>query len=290
MSSLRDKSPTSTNAADSAVRTLADATDAAQTLARSAAADKTVMLAQVGALIAHEVNNLLSPALSRCDLLRDVLSHDAAAFRHLDAIQTSVAQAAEISRTILDVAAGDEAKSRAMVMPCIQNVFDNLLPPHASSKVDLRESNPALCVAISTQELSHVVLNVILNALQATRETGGRVLVSARLSQQCARSTRNTVHDFVEIAVIDQGTGVDAGLLSKCYGTLSWERGRFVGKNLGTLLCRLLVERAGGEIKVLSERGLGTTVTVLLPKADYSTSGTSTTSLASTESETELPA
>lgn len=273
-----------------ATRSLAGASEAAQQIADSAATDNTVMLAQVGALIAHEVNNLLSPALARCDLLRTDLANGTANSKLIDAIQSSVAQASTISKTILEVAGNGNKRARTLVSPCVQNVVDTLLPPSVRSRIEVGALDARLCVAISKEELTHIVLNVVLNALQATTNTRRPITISCESTRQLQRSTRNSNRELAAIVISDQGVGTDTAVLLCCYRTLSWEQGRFVGKNLGTLLCRLLVERAGGEIEVHSERGRGTTVTVWLPTADYSSSGTSTTSPASTDSETELPA
>lgn len=272
------------------MRSLAGASEAAQLISDSAAADKTVVLAQVGALIAHEVNNLLSPALARCDMLRSDVAKGKDASKLIDDIQFSIAQASAISKTILDVAGNSSECSRTLVLPCVQYVVDHLLPPIARSRIEVGEIDAKLCVATSGEELTHIVLNVLLNALRATSKTGQPVRIGCEAKRPRPCSTRNSNRELAAIVISDDGVGTDAAVLSSYYRTLSWEHGRFVGKNLGTLLCRLLVERASGEIEVQSERGRGTAVTVWLPTADYSASGTSTTSPASTDSETKLPA
>lgn len=290
MAPSRDKSSPESSPTESVVRSVTAATAAAHRLANAAAADKTVLLAQVGALIAHEVNNLLSPALSRCDVVRGQLARSGQPTTQIDSIEESVGQAASISRTILDVASGELDVVQSPVAPCILQVVTKLLPLNARHRIEVGDLDPTLGVAISSLGLSHIILNVVLNALEATHGKLGRVRVSTELGHPGDGSTRNSEQQFVAIVVSDNGTGTDASSLSKCYRTSAWSQGRFVGRNLGTLLCRLLVERAGGEIEVDSERGRGTTVWVWLPRADYSTSGTSTTSAGSTDSDTELSA
>lgn len=286
----RDTPHVRSSAVDSTGRALENATIAADDLARFTATDRTIMLAQVGALLAHEVNNLLSPALARCDILRESLSDSPTCSRLADAIQASISQAAVIARTILNVAAGESGHSCAPVAGCVEDVVENLLPPDARPRVEVGEINPSLWVATSRHELTQVLLNVILNSIDASRENQGRIRVLIESDSPLARSTRNTRAGRVAIVVSDSGSGADAAMLAEYYRTLSWECGRFVGKNLGTLLCRLIVERAGGDIEVQSQRGRGTIVKVWLPIADYAAPGTSTTSPAATDKVTELPA
>jgi signal transduction histidine kinase len=128
------------------------------------------------------------------------------------------------------------------------------------------EIDPKLRVGLSEAEISHVLLNVILNALKASSASDGQVALEVSTGMPPSCSTRNAYRRMISISVSDRGSGAHGSLLQSCYRTLSWERGRFVGKNLGTLLCRMIVERAGGQIEVESSPGRGTTVTVFLPE------------------------
>lgn len=250
-----------------AIRSLAAASEASEELANSTSGDATVMLAQVGALIAHEVNNLLSPALARCDLLRAAVGPGSEAYNLIDGVQVSIAQAAEVARVVLKIAGGETTNACASVGTAISHTVRLLLPEATRARVAVVGGDSYLRVRLSEGELSHVLLNVLLNALKAINTNQGWVEVEVREVLHADCSKRNTGRRMVAISVRDSGRGVDGDLLKKCYRTLSWEQGRFVGKNLGTLLCRMIVERAGGQIDVVSSPGKGTTVTVLLPEA-----------------------
>ncbi len=251
----------------SALLSLTSASEASKELERAASGDATLALAQVGALIAHEVNNLLSPALARCDLLRSIAGRSGEAYLLIDSIQASIAQAADVARVILRIASGETTNAPAGVSDAISHTVRLLLPEADRARVKVIAGMSSLRVHMSHVELSHVLLNILLNALKASREANGVVEVQVRDGLQSESSTRNTVRGMVAITVTDRGCGADGSLLTTCYRTMSWEEGRFVGKNLGTLLCRMIVERAGGQIEVVTSPGKGTSVTVLLPEA-----------------------
>lgn len=244
------------------MRSVAQASTAAQQLADASVTDSTVALAQVGALIAHEVNNLLSPALARCDLLRHEVDGNGGAGTLVQQIQASIAQASAISTVVLELAGADSCGSTTRLEPCLRHVLDTLLSPSVRARVHIGSVDSSLVVNISSSALSHVILNVVLNALEATRSARGLVCIELGTC-----STRNTSDDRVALIIRDNGVGADASLLRQYYRTFFWGQDRFVGKNLGTLLCRLLVDRAGGEIAVESAPGQGTAVTIFLNKA-----------------------
>ncbi len=108
--------------------------------------------------------------------------------------------------------------------------------------------------------LALLLRNLIGNALKFTPE-GGRIGVSAQLSRP----------SLIDIRVTDTGTGMTAEQVQKLFGgtlsqTLAGTRSER-GTGLGLMLCRDFVERSGGELRIDSAPGRGTTVTFSLPKA-----------------------
>jgi two-component system response regulator PhcR len=109
---------------------------------------------------------------------------------------------------------------------------------------------------IGSTELTQVLINVVANAAQALLERnklGGRVVVGA--AEDGA---------MVRITVDDNGPGMSAEILGKV-GTPFFSTRR-EGTGLGVAQCRRLVERAGGQFRIESVEGQGTTVTCTIPK------------------------
>jgi signal transduction histidine kinase len=120
-------------------------------------------------------------------------------------------------------------------------------------EVDIAESLPK--VNADTKRLTWVVVNLVRNAWQYTPE-GGRVTV--RLYQQDGKLT---------LDVEDTGTGIAEEdlerLFSRFYRVGSDTQVRGIG--LGLYIAKAIIEAHGGEIRVVSEEGVGSTFTVLLP-------------------------
>ena len=107
-------------------------------------------------------------------------------------------------------------------------------------------------MALDNESLKQLYLNLMLNALEAMGK-GGTLRVGA-----AERGGR------LEVSVADSGPGMPPEVLKRVgspfYSTKS------TGSGLGLFLARRLAQSAGGELKITSEPGRGTTCTVRMPK------------------------
>jgi signal transduction histidine kinase len=112
-------------------------------------------------------------------------------------------------------------------------------------------------VRMSATELTQVLINVVANGAQAVAARGtphGRVSIVARSDA-----------DMLEIQVRDDGIGMAPEVLNRV-GTPFFTT-RPDGTGLGLAQCQRLVGTVGGRFRIESERGIGTTVTIILPTA-----------------------
>ncbi len=104
-----------------------------------------------------------------------------------------------------------------------------------------------------------IIRNLISNALKFT-ETGGEIKVSSI-----------DLNDFIEITVSDNGIGISMEDQSKLFNLTSLHTRKGTNKESGTglglNLCRELTLKQGGDIKIESKTGEGTSVIFTLPKA-----------------------
>jgi signal transduction histidine kinase len=112
-------------------------------------------------------------------------------------------------------------------------------------------------VRMSATELTQILINIVANGAQAVAARGqahGSVSISAR-----------TDDGMLELAVHDDGIGMPPDVLKRV-GTPFFTT-RSEGTGLGLAQCQRLVGTAGGRMRIESEQGKGTTVTILLPLA-----------------------
>ncbi|HMG24922.1 MAG TPA: ATP-binding protein [Kofleriaceae bacterium] len=129
------------------------------------------------------------------------------------------------------------------------------IPARASIGYDGPGSLPP--VRMSATELTQVLINVVANGAQAVAARGvphGKVSIVARSDA-----------DMLELQIRDDGVGMAPEVLSRV-GTPFFTT-RPDGTGLGLAQCQRLVGTAGGRFRIESERGIGTTVTIILPTA-----------------------
>lgn len=136
------------------------------------------------------------------------------------------------------------------------SMFQRLTVPERAS-IGYRGPKALPHIRMSPVELTQVLINLIGNATQAVvarGEPNRSVAVEARLQG-----------DMLELQVRDDGVGIPPDVLKRV-GT-PWFTTRKEGTGLGIANCQRLIGSAGGRLRIESEPGVGTTVTILLPTA-----------------------
>jgi signal transduction histidine kinase len=123
----------------------------------------------------------------------------------------------------------------------------------ARLELDVPDDLPA--VRADGPQLAQVFVNLFLNSLDAMAE-GGVIRVAARPAAGDAR--------LVEIDVIDSGRGVPPDILPFIFDPF-FTTGKPKGTGLGLSVSHGIVAKHGGDIRVSSEPGRGTTFTIVLP-------------------------
>jgi signal transduction histidine kinase len=162
-----------------------------------------------------------------------------ARFENLDSYTTVTIAGTDLSESIRQV----EQQFRSMAE--VRGV---------SIHLDLQQP---LSVAVQTDEVALLISNLLLNALQHSSR-GTDIKITSQASPDC-----------VEFTIRDQGEGIDPDALPHVFerfyrGDPSRNRNTG-GTGLGLSICKAIVDSAGGEIKLESLPGIGTTATVKLP-------------------------
>lgn len=107
-------------------------------------------------------------------------------------------------------------------------------------------------VVCNAGQVSQVLLNVLINAIQAIEDRGTITIETA------------ADRGLVRLKITDTGKGVPPELMSRIFepGFSTKEPGQ--GTGLGLSICKEIVERHGGDLELESEPGRGTTVTITL--------------------------
>jgi signal transduction histidine kinase len=215
-------------------------------------------------MIAHEVNNLLTPILSYAQAALEKDDPDLKR-KALTVTINNVRMLVAMSDRVLEISSAKppayaSVPIRAVIEDALASLCRDLSKDGIRLSLDVDES---LTVFADATQLQQIFFNLFLNARQAMEGThSGRLQVSAgRQGGQVVTDVRNT------------GEAIPAGLLPHIFEPFQTSkhtspngRGRCGG--LGLSLCRDLLEENDGTIAVESVQGQGTTFTITLPAID----------------------
>lgn len=171
----------------------------------------------------------------------------------LEVLERASADALDTASTLLASLRGRaELGSGCDVQDVVAAAIATLRPLADDRRITLRaELAAGLDVAVRSAELRSIATNLIKNAIEAL-ETDGEIVVSARRE-----------HGDVQIAVIDDGPGMDRATLEHVFDP--WVSGKRFGTGLGLALVRDLARARGGDVSAENAPGRGACFTVRLP-------------------------
>jgi signal transduction histidine kinase len=221
--------------------------------------DDRQLMEALAAGIAHEVRNPLNALQINLRILEEELAgvlpdRGAHVYSVLTKIANEVASLDQFVSEFLRFARPPRLKLETIQIKRLLSDLGTFLTPELSKKgvgLDLAlERGPSFVTADNFQ-LKHAVLNLVLNAVQAT-SPGGSITVET-----------GPQGDQLSIDVRDRGEGIAADKLPHVFDVFFTTREG--GTGLGLPIAKRIVEEHGGVLTIESVAGVGTTARILLP-------------------------
>lgn len=229
--------------------------------ARAASLAEKGRLAAVGELasgIAHEVNNPLTAIRGYTQLLQKRSQASPQTDEIFNEILHETDHIHRIVRTLLGIARpqGNSSEGHCLVEEAVADTLAMSAMHGCHKQREVKsELQPDLRTSMSRSQLVQVLLNLVVNALQATPE-GGTVLVKS-----------SKAGGIIKVEVIDQGTGIPRQHLDRLFDPFFTTKAPGEGTGLGLSVSHRLITEAGGRIQVDSAPGRGSVFTLHLPGA-----------------------
>ncbi len=219
-----------------------------QTREQLAGSEHMASIGRLSAGIAHEIGNPIAAILGMHELLDDPDTPDDTRTDFLRRMRRETERIHGVVRDLLDYARPDlgppsiRATSSSVALVA-SDALALVKPQRAFKAVAVELDMPSeLAVAISSQRLTQVLLNVLLNAgtaLASTPRDDARIAVRARRQG-----------GLVRIVIEDNGPGVPPELRTRIFNPFVTTREVGAGTGLGLSVCRGILEGAGGRIRL----------------------------------------
>ncbi len=210
--------------------------------------------------IAHELNNPLNNIVLTAEAFKedfDQLDHDEALGMIQD-ILTQADRGSEIVKNLLDFSRSERPEMvsipiRSVIDETLKLVGNQMLVSNVEAEKHIPPNFPS--VYGDYKSLQQVFLNLFINAIHAMPE-GGKLSVTGSLSDD---------DRLLHIEVADNGVGIDPEDIPRIFDPFYTTKDVGKGTGLGLSVTYGILQKHGGGIEVQSEKGRGTTFTIILP-------------------------
>jgi signal transduction histidine kinase len=243
--------------------------------AERAKAEQAVYRAQrmetVGQLtggIAHDFNNLLMAVGGSLQLMAKRLDADHPVQRYISTAQAATDKGAKLTAQLLAFSRTQKLDIRPveldLTLGAARELLGNALGPQIRTETHL--GAPGAWALTDANQLELAVLNLALNARDAMPD-GGALIVE---SEPCTARLKAEDDEkaYLAVRVRDTGTGMSAEVAAKAVDPFFTTKERGKGTGLGLAQVYGFVRQCGGDLRIETELGRGTTVELLLPCAE----------------------
>ncbi len=235
-------------------------------------AQKMEALGQLTGGLAHDFNNLLTGIIGSLEQMRTRAAQGRIGDldRYIAAAQGAASRAAALTHRLLAFARRQTLDPKSTdpnrLIGGMEDLIRRTVGPAITVETVLAIGLwPTLCDA---NQLENAVLNLCINARDAMPD-GGRLTVETAntwLDERSARERDMQPGQYVAICVTDTGTGMPADVLARAFDPFFTTKPIGTGTGLGLSMVYGFAKQSGGQVRLYSEVGQGTTVRLYLPR------------------------
>ncbi len=214
--------------------------------------------------IAHDFNNILGAISTHSQLLRESVPTPLRG--DLDEIEFATRRASTLTRRLLAFSRAGISDVRPVNFGEVVRSMEPILRRLVIEEVTLviRVMDGGAWVRLADGQLEQVLLNLAINARDAM-PTGGRLEVTTGTSTGSSAPGPGT---WAVLTVRDEGTGMDDATKARLFEPFFTTKPHGRGTGLGLPTVDGIVRAAGGQLRVESAVGRGTTMTIFLPMVE----------------------
>ncbi|CAN7271633.1 response regulator [Acidovorax sp. LjRoot117] len=220
--------------------------------------------------LAHDFNNLLGAISGSLELLKRQAGKESPSLRYIEMGQTATKRAAALTHRLLAFSRQQTLEPKVVQVNQLIGGFEDLIRRSIGPQVALEvlAGTGVWPVLADPGQLENALLNLCINARDAMPD-GGRLVVETTnrsIDERTASDEGMRPGQYVSIAVTDDGTGMPAEVIARAFDPFFTTKPLGMGTGLGLSMVYGFARQSGGQARIHSEVGAGTTVCIFLPR------------------------
>ena len=236
-------------------------------------AQKMEAVGQLTGGIAHDFNNLLAGITGSLELLERRLADGklAGVERYIGAAQGAARRAAALTQRLLAFSRRQTLDPRPTDVNRLVAGMEDLVRRSVGPDIEVEVvgAGGLWTTRVDPSQLESALLNLCINARDAMAPNGGRLTIETAnkwLDERAAGVREVPPGQYVSLCVTDTGTGMTAEVMERAFDPFFTTKPLGAGTGLGLSMIYGFVRQSGGQVRIYSELGKGTTMCLYLPR------------------------
>jgi signal transduction histidine kinase len=223
--------------------------------------------------IAHDFNNLLAAITGSLELIERRLAQGRSTGleRYLGAARDAARRAAALTQRLLAFSRRQTLDPHIIdankLIAGMEDLIRRSVGPDVS--VEVVGAGGLWNTRVDVSQLENSLLNLCINARDAMLPDGGRLTIETAnkwLDERAARERELSPGQYISLCVTDTGSGMSSEVIERAFDPFFTTKPLGVGTGLGLSMVYGFVRQSGGQVRIYSEQGKGTTVCLYLPR------------------------
>jgi PAS domain S-box-containing protein len=223
--------------------------------------------------LAHDFNNLLAGISGSLEVIEALLVQGRLGNieRYIKMAQGSTRRAASLTQRLLAFSRRQTLDPRPTDVNRLVGGMEDLLRRTVGPDVELEVvgAGGLWLTRVDAPQLENALLNLCLNARDAMAPRGGRLTIETAnkwLDERAAAERELSPGQYVSLCVTDTGTGMEPEVVRRAFDPFFTTKPLGEGTGLGLSMVYGFARQSGGQVRIYSELGRGTTMCIYLPR------------------------
>lgn len=259
------------------VRDISERKEAEKTQEQLRHVQKMESLGQLTGGIAHDFNNLLAVILGNLDFMFEKTKETDPLREFINPSIEAAEHGMELTKQLLAFGRKQSLQPKIISVNELLNYFKTLVRHTLGERIEtiLRLEPDLWHVNVDPSQLQNALLNLAVNARDAMPGGGKLIIETKNISLDETYTQDNTdvfIGDYIVISISDTGEGMTQEVMEKAFEPFFTTKDVGKGSGLGLSMVYGFVKQSKGHIKIYSEVGYGTSVSIYLPRTEGSVS------------------